>query len=1144
MTAPIEYRDFDAATVPLQESNLIEASAGTGKTYSIALLVLRLVVEEGIPLREILMVTFTRAAVAELASRIRLFIYQSNRCVAGEAIKDKAITAIVEKGVARHGREQLTQILRDTRLLIDEMAVQTIHSFCQLTLREFAFETGQPFTSETISLDALLEEALNKFWRRSLNTLPAELLLDFDPGTVRSQMAAAVSNHLAGKTYFGYIERVNYNLSEAQVRDWLREIKSKEAAVVQLSTTVWEGLKKAVKQKKELAVGGGGTLPPHIDAGTRAYSRDLAHFKIRVADAKERDYIRDHYPQFSEAAALVFQLQKELKEQRESLTKRINNWAISDITKSILAAKERAHQMTFDDMIDRLHQSACRPEGAGLCAQMKVKYRAVFVDEFQDTDRKQYEIFNAFWGTGSILFFIGDPKQSIYGFRAADIHTYFEARHKVKAVWSMNYNFRSAPHLIGAMNLFFQPQTHFDTFLFPAGEQSFSYIAVNSPEGNKKQGCFDAGQVPAAPLNIVEIEKGAGIPEEEAAARQIAVLLQGGYTIGEGGEKRLVRPSDIGVLVRKGFEGVKVQNALMHLGIASVRVNETKVLQTDEAGYFVHLLEAILAPSIATINKALLSPITHFTTGELRRLDDEKVVARFAHYRERWSRDGIYTALSAFLADFEVERHLLQAAGGQRVLANVLHLSELLHSVQLRKGYSELKLLAWLQRAIGDDKRNEGNEFEMRIERDDEAVSIVTIHKSKGLEYNIVVAPFLNLKSGVADERNKERHYSYRDPGSGKYFSIEKARLLPLQRQAIELQENQEARRLLYVAVTRAVHGCYLFLKQDSHHFLERFLVEARRQPAALIGFLNPVLRMPKFPAPEATAAEAPAAPPKVSFRLQQPRWQRLSYTGIHAAGERLPFPKATAQEAEYDTFVFETLKRGSKTGNLLHHLLENANLAEDKLWEKAIAATMRKHLPLQAEAYAPLLHQLLLEVGSARIVPAGKSEADAFCLADVSAYKRLAELEFDYPVSPFSAPGLNALSSEMHPFAVKSDLKEAEGIMNGKIDFFFEQGGKFYVLDWKSNYLGDTVDAYRQEHLAGAMTRENYHLQYLIYSLAACRYLEQRIPGFDYERDFGGAVYVFVRGVRAGSTTGIFTAKPPAELLRNLDRIFKESPY
>ena len=162
---PIEYQDFNPATVALQGSNLIEASAGTGKTYSIALLVLRMVIEGGIPLREILMVTFTRAAVAELATRIRFFINQSGRCVEGETIKDPGITAIVEKGIALHGREKLEQVLRDTRLLIDEMAVLTIHSFCQLTLREFAFETGQPFVAETISLDSLLEEALNNFWR-------------------------------------------------------------------------------------------------------------------------------------------------------------------------------------------------------------------------------------------------------------------------------------------------------------------------------------------------------------------------------------------------------------------------------------------------------------------------------------------------------------------------------------------------------------------------------------------------------------------------------------------------------------------------------------------------------------------------------------------------------------------------------------------------------------------------------------------------------------------------------------------------------------------------------------------------------------------------------------------------------------------
>ncbi len=1143
----IEYNPFNAATVALQGSNLIEASAGTGKTYSIALLVLRLVIEEGIPLREILMVTFTRAAVAELQTRIRFFISQSSRCAEGEPIKDAAIADIVDKGKALHGEEKLVQMLRDTRLLIDEMAVQTIHGFCQLTLREFAFETGQPFTSEQVSLDSLLEEALNKFWRRHVNTLPALLLTGLDPDVVRAQMAAAVQNHLGGKTYFGYEERTKYRMSDGMTADWVREMEGKREAISAGSKAVHEGLKAAFKKKKQLA-----EVPPHGDAKTRAYSSDLTHFGFRIGDDKERDYIKKHYPEFGEATDTVFTTKKELDDLQKAAHRRINNWAISEITGSILAAKERAHQMTFDDMIDRLHQSACGAGGEVLGQKMRGKYKAVFVDEFQDTDKKQWEIFDAFFGADTTLFFIGDPKQSIYGFRAADIHTYFNARAKVEKVWSMNHNYRSAPQLLEALNNFFLPAGQFDTFLFTPQEHSagkgFGYIPVQSPAGVKKGLCANEEGTTEAPLTIVEIDKGVGMPEEVAAARQIKVLLQGGYTVQDSGGPRPVRPSDIGVLVRFGYQGVKIQNELMGMGIASVRVNETKVLKTAEAVYFTLILEAILSPSVATINRALLTPITPFTTEELRHLDDEKVVSRFAAYRERWARDGIYTALSAFLSDFEVERHLLLAGGGQRALANVLHLAELLHTVQMRKGYSEIKLLSWLHRAISDDKRNEGGEFEMRIERDDEAVNIVTIHKSKGLEYGIVIAPFLNFQSEAANAKKPERHMSYRDNATKRYYSVEKWRMLPSQRQAVELQENQESRRLLYVALTRAVHGCYLFLQGGtSGHFLDKFLVEARRHGGDSIGFAPPILRMPELKPQEEKGPEtSPAEIPKVHFKMRQPRWQRMSYTGIHAAGERHPFPKATEQEAEYDAFMFQTLKRGSKTGNLLHHLLENANLAEDKLWDKAIASTLRKHLPLQAEAYTPLLRQMLTEVGSARIQPAACSgeagsgnEAEEFSLADVSGYKRLAELEFDYPVAPFSAPLLNALSTEDHPFSVRADLKDAEGIMTGKIDFFFEQGGKYYVLDWKSNYLGDTVEAYAPEHFAEAMKRENYHLQYLIYSLAACKYLHQRIPGFDYERDFGGAIYLFVRGVRAGSAAGVFVAKPPAELLEKLDGVF-----
>jgi exodeoxyribonuclease V beta subunit len=619
-------------------------------------------------------------------------------------------------------------------------------------------------------------------------------------------------------------------------------------------------------------------------------------------------------------------------------------------------------------------------------------------------------------------------------------------------------------------------------------------------------------------------------------AAQVAQLLWGqAYRISNDAGKRALLPSDIGILVRTGREGKEVKAALSRLGIPAVTLDDSKVLQSQEAIYLLYLLEALETPVRASINRALLSPFTAYTINDILLLDDEAALALFSKYRSRWHNDGIYTALMDFVTDFGVRHVLLQShtENGERIITNFFQLAELVHQVESRKSLSMAEVISWLRRSI-DDMSTEGDEYTQRVESDEEAVKIVTIHKSKGLEYKIVLAPFLDFNTG-----ERFGFVSFRDPATGVYVGAERDRLTEEQRAWQQKQAEQENRRLLYVTLTRAVYKCYIFKNARQRTSTLSVFTEALRDaPPNLIRFEEGEVPVPagSYLIPRAAGPSKTVAP--VRFSLLQENWRRMSYTMLAAKPVHGPRPRPVAAEDEYGAFIFHTLRKGAKTGNLLHFIFENIHFSDDSRWEKSLEEGIRRFAPGQREFYLPMLQRMLKEVLHARI----QIDGAEFTLSAVGRNKRITEFEFDFPVPVFLPSGLNALSDAELSIIVKDSrelaARQLEGIMNGKMDLFFEHGGRYYILDWKSNYLGSSPEDYAPLPLAVAMRENNYHLQYLIYTLAAKKYLESRLAGFDYSTQFGGVIYLFVRGARSGSSNSMYTIRPSLEKIKELEEI------
>lgn len=1125
MSSSNTFENFSALQVPLEGSNLIEASAGTGKTYSIAILMLRLILEKQMLVKEVLMVTFTKAAVAELEERIRLFLRLAYKYAQGAEIEDATITTVVDGAVEQFGEEEVTRLLYDAVLFLDETSVLTIHSFCQQTLTQFAFETRQLFGAETLQdTGDVLQDEVNRFWRKEVTTLPAELLeLLIEANFSRKSIASVVKEHIGGKQYLSYREDEEYsfcNEDHESIIQLLKGLKKEE-----------EDLRSCLRQH---IVDSGENIGKLI-LGNKKASRYLSGlhtdpdvFISKLVEKRETAYVQELFSDLLERCDTCEEPAVIREQECRKVISRFNCMAIRQIDQGIKAYKLRNNQLTFDDMIVNLHEALVIRKEPKLIEGLREKYKAIFIDEFQDTDQLQYEIFRTAFQQDAILFYIGDPKQSIYAWRKADITTYFKAFNEAEHRYGMNQNYRSSAAYIKAMNLFFKPSADFDTFYYGEETDSIKYIQVESPSNNSK-GSLLKDDEPDVPISIIEERNKDNIVV--AVVAQVMHLLDGKtFLIDKNSSRRTVNPSDIGILVRNKKMGRNIKRLLSKYNIPAVTIGDIKVLQSEQAVELLYVLEAMSNNSMSAINRALLSPLTGYTIDDLLHLNEERVMEQFSAYKSRWDKDGIYTALIDFVADFNVRQVLMggDTENGERIITNLFQLIELFHKVQSTKMLNALELLSWLKRGI-DGMETEGDEYEQRVESDEEAVKIVTIHISKGLEYNIVIAPELDLS--FYDGRD---FYSFKNPETGKYVTASLKELSDAQNDLLRYQEEQENRRLLYVTITRAVYKCYIYRSTGSKgSTIEPFVSAVKGLDESLIQFETALPIPEKYKYSLSKTVSNVGDPLPVYFELAQQNWMRMSYSRLNVQHDRTMRYSYQAHQDKYDLFVFKQLPKGANTGNMLHHLFETINFMDPDKWMDKIESSLKRFAPRQESLFADRLFNMVEHVMQTKIVMDDLS----FTLSGVAYNKRIHELEFDFTVPLFNPFSLKYLSAGEIRIDVNGPAS-MEGVMNGKIDLFFEWQGKYYVLDWKSNFLGDKPEDYSQENMALAMNENNYHLQYLLYTLAVKKYLQSRLPDFDYERDFGGVIYVFLRGVRKDSSNGVYVQKPSDDMILHLENI------
>ena len=1180
-------------SMPIDGIRLIEASAGTGKTFTIAGLYARLVIEKHVPLRNILVMTFTRAACDDLRKRLRerlqlcalMAEHDASAPDAPEPTPEDAeqrlVLALLRRVRASEGlsQEALRRRINDALNRMDEAVVVTIHGFCQRVLDEHAAQLdggGQSSELESSDLD-LLEDIAADLWLQVAGEDDAERLAALQQ--LARSPADLAAHVLRDLVYFhGALEPAR-PASVPPAGDM--------SAVTQRLLDAWQrdGGEACRRVERWFAAGHhNGTTFPNRSSGGKLHAMarclmrgelpgaaDLARFSgTRLAEGNKKNtpafeghpafdaidtWIAAHERQQAREQVLAVNLLHELVKRARSMLEQ---------------RKRELRRMSYDDQIERLH-AGLHGSGGDLVEALRHQFPYAMVDEFQDTSPRQFEIFRKLYQGHGSLMIIGDPKQAIYGFRGGDVHAYLEAAQLKKGKKeSLKQNFRSSSALLEAIAALFA-QRGGEVFI----EHGIEFEPVTS--GLEPEGPLCIGGKVATPMTLWQTPKDAQNADDrraamaQAAAAQIAGLLDPART--RLAEKPL-EPGKIAVLVNTHAEVERVLAALRALNIPAVGVQKQSVFSTLEAGETLRLLDALLAPeSLALARGALATGLVGKTLGDLRAMQQDEnawhaQIEWLAELRRLWFRHGLLAMMEQLIEQRAAA--LLALPEGERRLANLMQLAELLQEAAHRlSGQGVVR--DWLARHVRD--ADDGREDEqLRLETDARCVQVMTLHKSKGLEFDAVLLPFMAMREVKPAKKGRLARFHRGDEPVRRLFATDRNARSGDDEEAAALAHREQLAedvRLLYVGVTRARHACWMSVPEAGTQAQEasdgayprevlHWVLNEAPDGSALSACSEHVacLPMPVTPLGRPARSEPLVAGRAREFtRALRRDWWVHSFSQLNR-GEReveldLPADREdTAAPALIAVPEVEVVSRprGADYGNAVHAILEHADFAA---WHEEAS--------LPESQFHRLQEQLRMAGFSGRELAQAETATerllrdslnapfiDNTCLVDLAPAARRAEMRFHFGIAGADPARLLAC---LHEYGYQRQRQrfaslrgQLRGLMHGIIDMVCLHQGRWWVIDYKTNHLGDRYADYQQHGMQMAIELHGYDLQYLIYTVAVHRWLRQMLGGrYDYERDFGGVRYLFLRGMqRLRPGTGVFADRPPAALITALDALLE----
>lgn len=1235
---PSPPEPLDVFTCALAGVNQIEASAGTGKTWNICALYVRLLLERDLNADQILVVTFTKAATAELHERIRTRLAELARAIEiDDDGGDPFVAQLLATTLGPGGldRELAGKRIRRALSTFDQAAIHTIHAFCQRALQEAPFAAAMPFAFEMEADDASLRfELAAGFWRERVEPVAAAypafaawlVARGATPLALDAQLARRLKKPLA---------QLRWGAAGASAPALEPEGDDEARTHFDAACALWREEREAIARLLDSAQAGlkqtshkSEAVRAALDAWSRYFAEGDCHapppreaLKLTataLAKATKVKFAPPEHPFFALADTLAKASETAEATHRARWLGLLALW-LEQAPDALAAMKRTRRLASFDDLLANLYGALT--DHPWLADTLRARYPAALIDEFQDTDPLQFAIFQRiFAGAGrdgqiGPLFLVGDPKQAIYSFRAADLHTYLAARYAATARYTLAVNQRSTGPLVEACNRIFSANAHafvldgLDyTPVRAAGRARAPFVDRDDPAG--ADGALRVWMLPSG--EAVLLKRDAQRQAAEACAAEIVRLLRGAR---EGAVKlgdAALAPADIAVLVRTHKQGSLMKRVLAAWGVGSVELAQSSVFATLDAEQLERVMAAVEAPGdLRRLRAALAADWFGLDAHALARLAqladapaqahaDEATawVERFSRYRSLWLDRGFAAMWRAMMRELAIGERLIAGRDGERRLTDVNHLAELASArAAMHPGIAPT--LRWLAAERG---RGGGEEAQLRLESDRDLVQIVTVHKSKGLEYAVVFCPFLGdgarmIGTGTGLPDAREYHD---DARAVLHYGCEGSEAERAEREAAR-EEAAERARLVYVALTRAVHRCYLVAgvylssrsTKESRRSVLNWLVAGDDRPfeawfddppddaaldAAWTALADGPITLAPLPAPQrrvALAREAGSGRRFVARTLRRElkeSWRIASFSSLAAAVQHahesvddeprpdhdalaagrqevredeadwepvpvpaLPAPTQTQLLADHDILAFP---RGAAAGECLHRMFELADFSAPATWPAAIERALVERPvaadPDTAARLPAMMMRLMADVTATELAP-------GFTLSSLTAARRLTEWPFLFASPALDLHALRALLTRHGYPDVLFEASFLAGFVKGFVDMVVEHDGRFWIIDWKSNYLGASPSDYGAAALEIAMAHHAYHLQALLYTVALHRYLKARLPRYHYDTHIGGYMYLFVRGVRpawrdGGAPAGVVLRQPARELIEALD--------
>lgn len=1183
-------------TMPLQGISLIEASAGTGKTFNIAALFARLILLEQLPIETILVVTFTKAATAELKTRLRTRLNQALALLQNQ-LPPEQIDPVLQQLIdsARSQSDDVSLILRLQAAItqFDSAAVYTIHGFCQRILTDYAFLCQTPFDTETINTDPeLLCRFAEDFWRKEIsnNTKLASLAVakKLTPAKLMQQtdQYCGLPNLFIRKPPVTDLSSINTTLQQLWQQLCI-QFDDIQQAFWQLQPQLNQNSYRAKSYQQFF-----NELAQAIELQSCQYTfskntlEKFAKFDATnlSAKAKQKQLLnKDLLATVSLLAELGQAIEaKQTAEDHSALQLQID--CFEYVRQCLFEHRHNSHQRSFDDLLADVEAalSTSNPQASTLAAALAQTWQIALVDECQDTDPLQYHIFKtAFAKQQRPLIMVGDPKQAIYRFRGADIHAYLRAAADTPAQqrYTLFTNYRSHQALVHSITQLFTAKD------YPFILKGIDYPPVQAQAQHSKLRITSNNTSPPAVVvrwlheKITVNEKGYEcVPNKDnlrarsadSCAHEIAAMINQGQRGELKLESRALLAGDIAVLVHSHKEGHLMAKALKRCGISSVSLGNHTVFNTSEAEAVTALLRFWLQPQYTQTLRFILGGVLFgWTAAQLADLNhDESALNTWIQLaltaREQWQQYGIYTALQWFTTQTGLESKLLNQAN-ERSLTNFWQLAELL-AIAEQTMITANSLLAWLEQAISSAVSPKESDM-LRLESDEALVKIVTMHSSKGLEYPIVFCPFAwDGKDAISNFENWHRLHE-----QGNIAMV--ARNLLSESDKIELTEENMAEqlRLYYVAFTRAREQLILYSaacssiasnplawllggkKTDTLTETQTFwqITHKKHQISTLHqlwqNFLvqNPDPNQFKWcegmPAPACVISEPNLSQPYQAQKIQIRPFTTIPYTSFTGLSqhnqqhydqnieeERLApaldqaevLPTSLPAESPAETPILG-FARGINAGLCLHAILEQIEFTQPiTQTEIEYIQTTLQRFGFTTE-HSDTMRTLSNTVRYSPLSP-------HTILADIPKQQRVVEMNFMLHITDFDVTHLQQWFAQPHlnlpncciQAAQKLDFRTVNGFINGAIDLVVEdQHGQIYVIDYKSNYLGNQITDYQQHNMDITIAKHHYYLQALIYSIACARYLQTQ----NSHPKKINVRYLFLRGLNQTNQNGIW---------------------